>query len=103
MPGNYGRLYKNSRYIEGSDLPRYIGDCEIDGVKKSVAAWVRKSKNGKPYIYFSFEAYKGTVKEKIIPQKSVNREGVRKLDKIATGKKEEKIKTENIEVTGIPF
>lgn len=103
MATNAGRLFKNPAFKEGSKLPRYKGECEIDGIKKSVAAWIRKARNGNPYIYVSFDDYKAPVKEKIIPQKTKNTDGIRKIEKIATGKKEEKVKPADMEVTDIPF
>ena len=103
MSDNTGRLFKNPEYQEGSKRPRYKGQCEIDGVVKAMAAWVKKSKDGKPYIYVTFEKMDQPVKQKIIPTKSKNQDGIRKVDKIATGKKEEKIKTADIDVSDIPF
>lgn len=104
MATNAGRLFKNPDYQEGSKRPMYKGQCEIDGITKAMAAWVKKSKDGKPYIYVTFEKMDNPqVKQKIIPVKSKNQDGIRKVDKIATGKKEEKIKTADIDVSGIPF
>lgn len=103
MADNTGRLFKNPNFTEGSKLPRYIGECEVDGVKKAVAAWIRPYKNGGSYMYINFGELKKQSNEKITPIKSKNKDGIRNLDKIATGKKEKKIKTEDIEVTGIPF
>ena len=103
LANNAGRLFKNPKFTEGSKLPRYIGECEVDGTKKTVAAWIRNPKNGKPYMYINFGEFKPPVKEKTIPIKSKNKDGIRKIEKIATGKKEEKVKTSDMEVTGIPF
>lgn len=103
MTSNTGKLFKNPKFVEGSKLPGYIGECEINGIKKTVAAWIRNPKNGKPYIYINFGEPKQQTKEKTIPIKNKNKDGIRKIEKIATGKKEEKIKTEDIEVTDIPF
>lgn len=103
MANNAGKLFKNPRFIEGSKLPRYIGECEIDGMKKAVAAWIRNPKGGTPYIYINFGEAKEKPKEKTVPTKSKNKDGIRKIEKIATGKKEEKVKPADMEVTGIPF
>ena len=70
MANNAGRLFKNPKFTEGSKLPRYIGECEVDGTKKTVAAWIRNPKNGKPYMYINFGEFKPPVKEKTIPIKS---------------------------------
>jgi len=103
LANNTGRLFKNPKFIEGSKLPSYMGECEIDGEKKTVAAWLRNSKNGNSYIYISFGELKTKTKEKEVPTKSKNKDGIRKIEKIATGKKEEKTKPADMEVTGIPF
>jgi len=103
LADNAGKLFENPKFTEGSKLPKYVGECEIDGTKKAIAAWIRNPKNGKPYIYVSFGEFRSQVKEKIIPTKSKNQDGIRKIDKIAVGKKEEKVKTADMEVTGIPF
>ena len=88
MPSNAGRLFKNPDYVEGSRLPRYKGQCEIDGVPKAMAAWVKKSKNGRMYMYVTFDKIDNPpTKQKIIPTKSTNTDGIRKTEKIATGKK----------------
>ncbi len=103
LAGNTGRLFKNPEYHEGSNRPRYKGQCEIDGVMKAMSAWVKTSKNGTPYFYITFEKLSAQPKQKIIPTKSKNTDGIRKVEKIAAGKKEEKVKTADIDVSGIPF
>lgn len=103
MAENSGKLFKNPRFTEGSKLPRYIGECEVDGVKKTVAAWIRKSKSGVSYMYISFDKFKGVAKSKVVPIQSNNTNGLRKVEKIATGKKETKVKPADMELTGLPF
>lgn len=107
MPDNTGRLFKNPDYTEGSKRPQYKGQCNIDGKELNIAAWVKTSKNGKPYFYISFEKpgeqrSKTTAEEKPVT-KSKNRSGIRPLDTIPEGKKVEKVKTEDMDVAGIPF
>lgn len=100
---NTGRLYKNPKFTEGSKLPRYIGQAVIDGLQKNISAWVKKDKNGNSFMSISFTKAQKKVSEKITVKNTTNKEGVRSLSKIAEGKKVAKIKTADIEVTGIPF
>ena len=44
-----GRLFKNDRK-ETDKQPDYTGDCEVGGQKYRLAGWMRKSKQGTPYM-----------------------------------------------------
>lgn len=103
MAENAGRLFKNPKFTEGSQLPRYIGECEVDGVKKVIAAWVRKSKNGVPYLYVNFTKPKTQAQTITTATPTKQKNGIRKIEKIAAGKKEEKVKPADMEISDIPF
>ena len=49
---NRGALFKNDK--EGNEKrPDYTGTINIDGTDKRLAAWLRKSKKGVPYLSLS--------------------------------------------------
>jgi hypothetical protein len=47
-----GALFKNERK-EKDQHPDYRGDITIDGVKYSLAGWVRETRDGKKYLSLS--------------------------------------------------
>lgn len=47
---NSGALFRNYRKEEGSKQPDYTGKLNVNGVDMDLAAWVRTSKAGKPYL-----------------------------------------------------
>lgn len=50
---NSGALFKNERK-EKENHPDYRGRGNFDGVDFEVAAWIRKSKDGKTYMSLAF-------------------------------------------------
>ena len=66
---NSGSLFKNDKK-EKDTHPDYRGDCTVNGVKKSIGAWIKKDKNGKSFISLSFgEPFQKT--DKAEPKKDV--------------------------------
>jgi len=49
-----GAVFKN-RFKTTDRHPDYKGDAMIDGVKKQVAVWVKKDKNGNDFLSLKFE------------------------------------------------
>lgn len=51
---NSGALFKNNKKEEGSNQPDYNGECEIDGIKRRISAWLKTSKSGTKYMSLAF-------------------------------------------------
>lgn len=102
MSNNTGRLFKNRDYIAGSKRPLYKGQCEIDGVMRNMAAWVKKSQKGITYMFITFEnADKNPAKVIAIPNN--NKEGIRQLDTIAQGEPKKVVKPYEMDLSDLPF
>ena len=60
---NRGALFKN-QYKKAENHPDYRGPLNVDGKELEVAAWVRKSKDGKTFMSLSVsEPYDKTQSE----------------------------------------
>ena len=102
MANNAGRLFKNKDYVVGSKRPLYKGQCEIDGIVRNMAAWVKKSQKGITYMYITFEnADKNPAKVIAIP--SNNKDGIRDLSTIAQGEPKKVITPAEMDVSDVPF
>ena len=51
---NSGILFKNDKWTEGSNLPRYRGTAVVDGVDYEIASWIKDGKKGK-FMTLSFQ------------------------------------------------
>lgn len=52
---NSGVLFRNDNKQDGDRLPDYRGNCEVNGVKLDIAAWINTSqKNGKKFMSIKF-------------------------------------------------
>ena len=60
---NTGALFKNTRK-ESDKGPDYRGQLNVGGTEFWVAAWLKKSKEGKPYMSLAVTKKEGTVREK---------------------------------------
>ena len=49
-----GVLFKNKKK-EKDTHPDYTGNCQIDGVDYFMDAWLKQSKEGNPFMSFSFK------------------------------------------------
>jgi hypothetical protein len=58
---NTGSMFANDRKSGESD-PDRKGSALIDGVEYWVNGWIKKSKNGKPYMSLSFKPKSGAAK-----------------------------------------
>lgn len=53
-----GVLFKNDK--EGNEnRPDYKGNCQINGEKFNMSAWLKKDKNGKTFMSFAFDPKEG--------------------------------------------
>jgi uncharacterized protein (DUF736 family) len=50
---NSGALFKNGRKLSDNH-PDYQGVCVVDGKKKHISAWLKRSKNGVAYMSLAF-------------------------------------------------
>jgi hypothetical protein len=50
---NSGTLFKNKTKQPGDKRPDYQGDCEVNGAKLSISAWIKEGKRGK-FMSLSF-------------------------------------------------
>ena len=59
---NSGVLFRNDKKQDGDRLPDYRGNCEVNGVKLDIAAWIKTSqKNGKKFMSIKFSpSYKAS-------------------------------------------
>jgi hypothetical protein len=50
-----GAIFDNtSKKREGKKDPDRTGSCEIDGTEYWIAGWIKKDKNGRPYLSLAF-------------------------------------------------
>lgn len=70
-PTNRGVLFKNDRKTQDNH-PDYKGSLNIDGVEYWQAAWLKKSKDGKTFMSFSYELKD----EASAPRKEQSQQGV---------------------------
>ena len=52
---NTGVLFRNETSTPENKQPYFSGNCEVNGKKMQLAAWIQESKNGKKFLSLKFQ------------------------------------------------